>query len=459
MSKLPNRILIVDDDEDVLLAASMLLKKHFQTVHTIQEPEKLFNMARNDNYDIILLDMNFTYDTTSGKEGFFWLKNIINLSPNTVVVLITAYGDVEMAVSAIKEGAFDFVLKPWQNEKLLSTVSAALQLRESKIEVNELKSQQKQLISNQNIQKNDFIGQSNVMKNIFATIRKVAATDANILITGENGTGKELVARAIYAQSLRKDKIFVSVDMGSLTDNLFESELFGVVKGAFTDAREDRQGRFEVANGGTLFLDEIGNIPIALQAKLLAVLQNRQVTRLGSSKPANIDIRLISATNNNLEEMVKNQQFRQDLLYRINTVEIKLPPLRERKEDIELLVEHYLNFYSKKYNKIFQKLRANTLNDLITYSWPGNIRELQHTIERAIILCDSDELLPNDFMLGNSKSISNSIFDLDNFKLNDIEKLTIERALKIHNGNITLAARELGLTRTSLYRRMEKYGI
>lgn len=456
MSKQPYRILIVDDDEDVLLAASMLLKKHYGTVHTIQDPQKLFNLVRNDNYDVVLLDMNFTQDTTSGKEGFFWLKNIISLSPNTVVVMVTAYGDVEMAVAAIKEGAFDFVLKPWQNEKLLSTIAAALQLRESKLEVSQLKTQQKQLINDLNQTNIEFIGKSEAMKQVFSTIRKVAATDANVLITGENGTGKELVARAIHQQSLRKDKLLVSVDIGSLSENLFESELFGAVKGAYTDAKEDRQGRFEMASGGSLFLDEIGNIPLALQAKLLAVLQNRQVTRLGSNKPVTVDIRLICATNKNLNEMVKSLMYRQDLLYRINTVEIKLPPLRERKEDIDLLVEHYLTIYSKKYQKEFKKLRANTLNALKTYSWPGNIRELQHTIERAVILCDSDELLPTDFMLGNSESAT-AENDNDNFKLDDIEKATIIRALKMHSGNITLAARELGLTRTSLYRRMDKY--
>ena len=348
MSKKLGKILVIDDDEDVLHAARLFLKKHAELIHTEMNPESIPTSLKNEEYDVILLDMNFTKDSTSGYEGFHWLNEILKIDPAAVVVLITAYGDVEMAVKAIKEGATDFVLKPWQNEKLLATISAAMNLKLSRKEVNSLLSRQRQLNADLDQPFHDFIGTSPAMQKVFESIQKVAKTDANVLILGENGTGKELVARAIHRQSLRLNEVFISVDMGAITETLFESELFGHVKGAFTDAKEDRAGRFEIAKGGTLFLDEIGNLSLPLQAKLLTVLENRKVIRVGSNVPRPINVRLICATNMPIDEMVDKNEFRQDLLYRINTVELHLPPLRDRVEDIPLLVEHFFGNLLKK---------------------------------------------------------------------------------------------------------------
>jgi two-component system response regulator HydG len=345
------KILIVDDDEDVLLAAKMLLKKHAHQVIIEKNPNKIPFLVNNENFDVILLDMNFSKDITSGKEGFYWLNEITNRDPSAVVIMITAFGDVEMAVRALKEGATDFVLKPWQNEKLLATISAAIKLRKSYDEVDHLKQTKKQLQDDSNQPFREIIGNSTAIQEVFDVIEKVAGTDANVLILGENGTGKELVARALHQQSRRNDNVFIGVDMGAITESLFESELFGHKKGSFTDAKDDRAGRFEVANNGTLFLDEIGNLSLPLQSKLLTVLQSREVTRIGSNKPIPIDIRLICATNMPIYDMVADNSFRQDLLYRINTVEIHLPPLRDRQEDIPLLAGHFVNDYCKKYRK------------------------------------------------------------------------------------------------------------
>ncbi|MCG8606994.1 sigma-54 dependent transcriptional regulator, partial [bacterium] len=389
MSTTHGKILIVDDDEDILLAAKLFLKKHFSLVHTEPHPDAIPTRLKNENYDVILLDMNFAKGASSGKEGFYWLNRIHEVDPAAVVLLITAYGDIQMAVQAIKEGAMDFVLKPWQNEKLLATISAAIKLRKSRVEVDSLRSRQQQLNADLDQHYHDFIGECDAMQNVFATIGKVAKTDANVLITGENGTGKELVARELHRQSLRADEVFISVDMGAISETLFESELFGHVKGAFTDAKEDRAGRFEIASGGTLFLDEIGNLPLPLQAKLLTVLQNRQVIRLGSNMSKRIDVRLVCATNKPILELVAQNKFRQDLLYRINTVEIQLPPLRERQTDIPLLVEHFLEHYSAKYQKTRKRVNAAVLKKLEKYHWPGNVRELQHAIERAVIMSES----------------------------------------------------------------------
>jgi DNA-binding NtrC family response regulator len=455
--KQEGKILIVDDDEDVLLAASMLLRKQYTHVHTLKDPEKLTALLRRERFDVILLDMNFTHDINSGREGFFWLRNIKVLAPETIVVLFTAFGDVEMAVRSIKEGAFDFVLKPWQNEKLLATMSAAFQLLGSKEEVSQLRSREKELVQTLNAHPVEFIGQSAAMRKVFSNIAKVAATDANVLITGENGTGKELVARELHRLSNRSQKAFIAVDMGALSEHLFESELFGHVKGAFTDAREDRPGRFEVANGGSIFLDEIGNLPLMLQPKLLAVLQNRQVTRVGSNKVVPIDVRLICATNLDLHQQVQEQQFRQDVLYRINTVEIALPALRERSDDIPLLATYYLDLYARKYQKKIRPLGKETLKMLMEQHWPGNVRELQHTIERAIILCEGDALLPSDVV--SSSPVSAEVVLKEKMNLDELEKATVLRALNKHNGVISQAATELGLSRAALYRRMEKYGI
>jgi DNA-binding NtrC family response regulator len=458
MTKKTGNILVVDDNEDLLLAARLFLKQHFSLVHTEQDPEKIPALLNNENYDVILLDMNFTMDATSGVEGFMWLDKILQIDPSAVVILITAFGDVEMAVKAVKSGATDFVLKPWQNEKLLATISSALNLRYSKLEVDRLRSREQQLSRDIDQRYHDMIGVSPAIQKVFATIEKVASTEADILILGENGTGKELVARALHRQSPRAGEVFISVDMGAIAETLFESELFGHMKGAFTDAKENRPGRFELADGGTLFLDEIGNLFLAMQAKLLSVLETRKVIRLGSSKPRDMDIRLICATNMPIYDMVAKNDFRQDLLYRINTVEINLPPLRERREDIALLVDHFLGIFSKKYKKTITGVSAPALKKLERYRWPGNIRELIHTLERAVILAESKMLQPTDFLFPESeKEVEGVVFD--NYNLEDVEKTVIRKALKKNEGNVSHAAKELGLTRTSLYRRMEKYGL
>ncbi len=451
------KILMVDDDEDVLLAAKMLLKKYNYHVIIEKNPNKIPFLLNNDTYDVILLDMNFSKDTTSGKEGFQWLGQIKEKDPDAVVIMITAFGDVEMAVRALKEGATDFILKPWQNEKLIATISTAIRLKKSYNEVDKLR-KAKQMLEEQISQPfRDIIGQSQPIKEVFSLIDKVAKTDANILVLGENGTGKELVARAIHQKSLRKDNSFVSVDMGAITETLFESELFGHKKGAFTDAREDRPGRFELANGGTLFLDEIGNLSMSLQSKLLSALQSRQITRVGSNHAMEVDIRLICATNMPLAQMVKEGKFRQDLLYRINTVEMHIPALYERVEDIPLLANHFLNYYTKKYRKDVLSITPEAIIKLKKYPWPGNIRELQHAMERAVIMADSSTLQEGDFLFsrkGNENSVG-----ADTLNLDEVEKAAVIKAIQLHNGNISKAADELGLTRASLYRRMEKYGI
>lgn len=453
------KILIIDDDEDVLLAAKLLLKKHAHQVIIEKNPKKIPFLLNNDTYDVILLDMNFSKDITSGKEGYYWLSQIMEKDPQAVVILITAFGDVEMAVKALKEGATDFVLKPWQNEKLIATIATAVKLRKSYKEVDDLKKAKKQLEEDMNQPFKDIIGTSKQINEVFKLIDKVAQTDANVLILGENGTGKELVARALHQRSSRKDKVFVSVDMGAITESLFESELFGHKKGSFTDAKDDRAGRFEVANNGTLFLDEIGNLNQPLQSKLLTVLQNRQVTRIGDNTAKNIDIRLICATNMPLEEMVRENQFRQDLLYRINTVEIHLPALRERLEDIPLLARHFMNMYVKKYRKEVQDITQDTVILLQKYHWPGNIRELQHAIERAIIMTDSKMLRPDDFFFLAQKQEKSGDVVTNSFNLDEVERGVIQRAINMHGGNISKAAKELGLTRASLYRRLEKHGL
>lgn len=451
-------ILILDDDEDVLQAARLFLKQYVARVDTAKNPEALPELLKGNNYDVILLDMNFTRDASGGEEGFHWLGKILETDPAIVVILITAYGDVEMAVRAMKAGATDFVLKPWQNEKLLATVSSALILRKTRLEVSNLKSRQRQLIAEWDQRFGDMIGQSQGMHNIFHTIEKVAPTEANVLILGENGTGKELVARALHRHSKRADEIFMSVDMGALPENLFESELFGYVKGAFTDAREDRPGRFELASGGTLFLDEIGNLPLPLQAKLLTVLQQRSVTRIGSHQARPVDIRLICASNKAITQMVSNGEFRRDLLYRINTIEILVPSLRERHDDISLIAEYYLHLYARKYDKQVTSVTSDALKLLAKYKWPGNIRELMHAVERAVIMTEKHSLQPDDFhfLFGNREN-GNHLTGILN--LEELEKNAIRKALEKNEGNITQAADDLGLTRAALYRRMEKYDL
>ncbi|MCH7398986.1 sigma-54 dependent transcriptional regulator [Belliella sp. DSM 107340] len=453
------KILIIDDNEDLLFAAKMHLKKYAKEVTIEKDPRRIPFLVNNNSYDVILLDMNFTEDTTSGKEGFHWLTQIKEIDPKAVVILITAFGDVEMAVKALKEGATDFILKPWQNEKLLATLTSASRLKDSYDQVDKLNKKQKQLQSDLKKPYSDIIGTSASMKNIFSIIDKVAQTDANVLILGENGTGKELIARAIHDRSLRKDEIFVGVDMGSITETLFESELFGHKRGAFTDAKDDRAGRFEIADNGTLFLDEIGNLSMPLQSKLLTVLQKREVTRIGTNKAIPVDIRLICATNMHVHEMVMENTFRQDLLYRINTVEIFLPPLRERQDDIPLLADHFLKVYAQKYRKEFRGFKSSAMQLLQQYNWPGNIRELQHAIERAIIMAESDELDSRDFFFLSSKPTNDKVATPASYNLDEVEKNVIQKAIDKNGGNISKAAKELGLTRASLYRRLEKYGL
>jgi DNA-binding NtrC family response regulator len=454
------KILIVDDNEDLLKAAKMFLKRHFTQVDIEKNPEAIPSLMNNEDYDVILLDMNFTKDVSSGSEGYYWLEKILEIDPSSVVVLITAYGDVQMAVKAIKAGATDFVLKPWENEKLLATLFSSMRLRESRDQIETLKIKNHEINEAINEKYSEIIGQSQSMQRIFQTIDRVAQTDANVLILGENGTGKELIARAIHRNSARKHESFVSVDLGSITETLFESELFGHKKGSFTDAKEDRPGRFELANGGTLFLDEIGNLSMQLQAKLLTVLQNRKVSRVGANKDTVIDIRLICATNMPLYDMVKENRFRQDLLYRINTIEVEIPSLRDRLEDIPLLANHFLKHYSTKYGKNVSRISEPAVARMNKHPWPGNIRELQHALERAIILSNSSVLQPEDFNLNLSNSRENEQqLNLDQYNLEEVEKLLIRKVLKKYNGNITQAASELGLTRSSLYRRLEKYGL
>ncbi len=459
MSKIDAKLLIVDDDQDVLLAAKLFLKQHFTIVHTEKEPDNIPNLMNNENYDVILLDMNFSKDATSGKEGFHWLNVIMEIDPAAVVIFITGYGDIELAVQGIKEGATNFLLKPWENKKLLGTIAANLKVRESKKELEELKSKQKVLIADQDSSYSDIIGSSPAMQQLLSTTQKVAITDANVLILGENGTGKELIARAIHKASNRKDEVFISVDLGAISESLFESELFGFKKGAFTDAKEDRAGRFEAANKGTIFLDEIGNLSLGLQSKLLSVLQNRKVVRLGSNKEIPIDVRLVCATNMPLYQMVNDNKFRQDLLYRINTVEVKVPSLKERLEDLPELIEHFLKIYGKKYNMPSKRVSPSTMKRLEKHNWPGNIRELQHAVERAIIMGESNVLEPSDFFLSQMEDKPINEINTASMNLEDTEKMLIRKVIDKHGGNISKAAKELGLTRASLYRRLEKYGI
>jgi DNA-binding NtrC family response regulator len=455
------KLLIIDDHPDVLLAAKLLLKQHFELVDTDKNPENLASLMRRQTYDVFLLDMNFTKDVSSGVEGFYWLDKILDHDPQAVVVLITAFGDVEMAVRAIKAGAMDFVLKPWGNDKLVETLQKGLSIRQSRREIEKLQNN-KQVAKQIQGQFGEMLGVSPAMQAVFETLRKVAYTDANVLILGENGTGKQLVAQAIHQYSQRAGEAFVGVDLGAVSQTLFESELFGHLKGAFTDAKEDRAGRFEAADGGTLFLDEIGNIPLPLQSKLLTVLQGRQVTRVGANRSRPVDIRLVCATNMPLYEMINKGEFRQDLLYRVNTIEVKIPPLRERPEDIALLANHYLKIYAQKYRRTIRGFSPQALLRLQKYDFPGNVRELQHAIERAVILSESEILEPQSlFLTGNqpSPSTEKTNESVDSYNLEELEKAMIRKILKKHDGNISKAADELGLTRASLYRRLEKHGL
>ncbi|MEM1405757.1 MAG: sigma-54 dependent transcriptional regulator [Bacteroidota bacterium] len=450
-------ILIVDDDRDVLETARMFLKQEFSSVDIEEDPEKIPGYFQIKEYDVILLDMNFKRGVNDGEEGFYYLSKIRELDPEVVVILITAYGEVDLAVKAMKNGASDFVLKPWKNQKLLGTISSALELRQSKKQVAQLKETSRVLAQETSQEYEDFIGNSAAIKQVKSLINKVAKTDAEVLILGENGTGKELVARAIHNRSGRNEEVFINVDLGAITETLFESELFGHVKGAFTDAKHDKAGRFELGSKGTVFLDEIGNLSVPLQAKLLTVLQSKKVMRVGSGKEIPADFRLVCATNMPLYDMVYDQRFRQDLLYRINTVEIRLPSLKERIEDIPLLTEHFLKLYKRKYQKPRLSIEKGIIEKLTRYQWPGNIRELQHAIERAVILSEQDVISTVDLLINNATPVK-----LEQGKsktLDEAERDFILASLEANKGNVTKTAEILGLTRTALYRRMSKHGI
>lgn len=451
------KILIVDDDRDVLETARMFLKQEFSLVQIEEDPAKIPTLMKNQDFDVILLDMNFKKGVNDGEEGFHWLDQILKADPQAVVILITAYGEVDLAVKAMKNGAVDFVLKPWKNQKLLGTLLSALQLRQSRKEVEKLKSAQEKLSDDIDHAYTDFIGDSPAIGRVREMIDRVAGTDADVLILGENGTGKELVARAIHRRSARRDQVFISVDLGAITETLFESELFGYVKGAFTDAKQDKPGRFEIASGGTIFLDEIGNLSLPLQAKLLTVLQHRKVQRVGSGKETPVDFRLLCATNMPLHEMVYEKKFRQDLLYRINTVEVRVPPLRERSEDIPALLDHFLQRYGQKYKRPDIKVDKAVLAKLKKYHWPGNIRELQHAVERAVIL-NEEKVIHSAELLINNAGYSPKKDHLP-LTLDEMEKQFIQQSLQDHDGHVSNTAKTLGMTRTALYRRMKKHGI
>src|ERR1700760_4209427 len=443
-------VLIVDDDTDVLTAVKLLLKTEAQEVITEKNPENLNSLLQRNEVNLVLLDMNFNSAINTGNEGLYWLKKVKEWKPNVCVIMITAYGDIDLAVRSLKEGANDFIVKPWHNEKLLTTIKDLLDKKEGVKPKTSVKS---------TAGETSILGESDVMQDIFYKVNKIAPTDANILILGENGTGKDLMAKAIHERSLRADKPFVKVDVGALTDTLFESELFGHKKGAYTDAREDRPGRFEDAEGGTLFLDEIGNISLQQQAKLLTVLQNRQVTKLGTNKAVDIDIRLICATNLPLSELANENRFRKDLIYRINTVEINMPPLRRRSEDIVILARHFAKMYAGKYLKPSMDFEPAALEKLKMYNYPGNVRELQYTIERAVIMADDHVLRADHLIFSILETPADTPVDNDNVPLSTMEKNAILKVIEKHNGNITRAAKELGLTRTALYRRLSKYDI
>ncbi|MBK6930879.1 MAG: sigma-54-dependent Fis family transcriptional regulator [Saprospirales bacterium] len=453
-------ILIVDDEEDILITLKIFLKQHFERIFTESNPQHLPRLLRQYEPDVVLLDMNFRKGDTSGEEGLQWLQKTLELKPGIQVIMITAYGEVEKAVRALKTGAVDFVEKPWRNEKLLATVQSACKLSQSRQELQHLQTRQRALTEHLDSSAGDIVGTSPAMLEVYKTIEKVAGTDANVLVLGENGTGKELVARAIHRRSLRHDQAFVNVDLGAIPETLFESELFGHKKGAFTDAKEDRAGRFEAAQGGTLFLDELGNLSLPMQAKLLAALQNREIVRVGSNHSIPVDIRLVCATNMPVYDMVREKTFRQDLLYRINTVEIQLPPLRAREGDIALLAGHFLKQYARKYQRAALELHPAALQKLEQYAWPGNIRELRHAVERAVILSEKSLLSPGDFLLHPDFHQSADFFQTDaRLNLEEMEKKLIQRAMTKYQGNISKAADELGLTRAALYRRLEKHSI
>lgn len=456
MNKKMGTILVIDDDDHVALTSRMILKQYFQVIETLNSPKTLESILRQREIDVILLDMNFNAGVTSGNEGIFWMNRIQVLSPHTQVVLQTAYGNIELAVKSIKEGAVDFLPKPWDKEKLVTTILNAYHQSQARKENRNLRSKQQALQDHINKNINPFIASAASMQPVLSTIESVAETDASVLLLGEHGTGKELVARAIHQRSNRMHEPFIVVDVGALSPTLFESEMFGYEKGAFTDAKETRIGKFELAHKGTLFLDEIGNITPELQIKLLSAIQTKSICKVGSNAPVEIDVRIICATNAPIYEAVKNGTFRQDLFYRIKTIEINLPPLRERMEDLPDLFRHYLEHYTKRYNKSLE-IEANLISDLCKYKWPGNIRELQHAIERAVILCREPTLRVSDFQLVDLANVSS--YEINTLNISEIQRDVIRKAILKSGNNLTRAAEELGIGRTTLYRKIEEYGL
>jgi DNA-binding NtrC family response regulator len=434
-----------------------LLEPEFESVTGLSNPNQILNYTNKEEFDVILLDMNFSAGVNTGNEGIYWLNRILKSDPLVSVVMMTAYSDVNLAVKAIKEGATDFVVKPWDNNKLITSLQTAFNLRQTKIENKKLRDRQKQINRGIINQSDPLIGKSQAIENVLQIIKKVARTDANVLVIGENGTGKELIVKEIHNNSRRADEAFISIDIGTITETLFESEMFGHIKGAFTDAKEDKTGWFETASGGTLFLDEIGNLSLTMQSKLLTAIQNRVIHKVGSKTPIPFDIRLICATNKNLEEMVSNNLFREDLYYRINTIVIEIPPLRDRGEDIILLSEHFLKEYSAKYEKFSLKFSIKTLDKLMKYTWPGNVRELRHTIEKAVILCESDILTPDDFIISHS-SQQNPVRQKP-LTFAEIEKQALQTALNNNNGSVLKASKELDIARQTMYNKMKEYNL
>ncbi|MDH3621168.1 MAG: sigma-54 dependent transcriptional regulator [Gammaproteobacteria bacterium] len=454
-------ILIVDDDDDILTAGRLLLRRQFGQITTCKNPEQVPDLLAGNDIDVVLLDMNFGPGESSGEQGLHWLKTILDIDPEAVVVMITAHGSVSTAVDAMKWGATDFIAKPWQNEKVVATISAALKLRQSRVETKALRQTNEALVRDAAVQDSDIIGESAELKNVLDIVRRAGPTDANVLILGENGTGKELIARELHQHSSRARQVFLSIDMGSISESLFESELFGHRKGAFTNANEDRIGRIQAANGGTLFLDEIGNLPLHLQAKLLSVLEQREVTAVGSNQAQPFDVRIIAATNLPADRLRNPDHFRNDLLFRLNTVEIEIPPLRDRVDDIMPIAEHYLDRFSRKYGGRTRSFSPAAEAALLDYAWPGNVRALRHAVERAVILAEDDVIGPHDLQLdytGETTQADTRVMPTI-FNLDHLEKETISKALRKHGFNISRAAAELGLTRASLYRRMEKHDL
>lgn len=457
MEKPKGKLLIIDDNEEILLALKFSLQSLFDIITTEKNPANILSQISNKNFDVIILDMNFETGRNTGNEGIYWLSRIQEVDPDVSVILITAYADIELAVKGIQQGAADFIEKPWDDSKLYASVLKAKNLRKSKVEATDLRNRNSSL--KQHITSNpvNIVYESPAMAKVMELVGKVSETDANVLILGENGTGKELIAREIHNISKRRDETFITVDLGAINPNLFESELFGHVKGAFTDARENKVGRFEIANGGTLFLDEIGNLPISNQAKLLSALQNKRIAKVGSSTEIDIDIRLISATNASIHQLVSKGLFREDLLYRINTIQIEVPPLRNRREDILPLINHFISIFGKKYGKESLKLSANTEKKLYQHAWPGNIRQLEHAVEKAVILASSKVLQIDDFISVSENTLQQH--EVLSLNLTENEKMVIAKAIERNMGNLTKAARDLGVTRKTLYNKIERYGL